>query len=327
MKTWKKAIISVVVIIAALGCGLFLFWNTPSDTEARYLEKVQSMDIFENDLDSAIPQTEIYTMLKEHFESELPEGKTQKKAIVIGYDGCRLDALTNVGHYSESMRELPGAMDYLVKEGGKAYISYCGGVKYPEKNTQDTSTAPGWCSMLTGQWASVHGITGNDIIKSNDHLTLLTALVEDETINNSAFYVSWKGHFSRENATYLDEVKYTEEKALDVNFVCSDNDKGTKETVLADLNKEECTDFIFTILEFCDHSGHQTGFYTGKKLYKNAFNKADRSALEIISAVKNRESYEKEDWLILLTTDHGGKGREHGAESIQERYTFIFSNK
>lgn len=325
MKKWTKILIAVLSVLAAVGIFLFFFWNSPADKEEKYLEKVNKLSFFENNLESAVPQTDVYKMITEHFSSKLPKGKKVKKAIVIGYDGCRLDALEGVGKDKTKSKNLPGAMDYILSEGGKAYISYCGGANYPEKITQDTSTAPGWCSMLTGQWASVHGITGNDIIKSNDHLTLLTTLVEDKVISKSAFYVSWKGHFSRKKATYLDEVKYIEDNSLDVSFICNKNDDATKLMVKSDLINENCSDFIFTILEYCDHSGHQKGFYTGKKSYQNAFYNADSSALEIISEIKNRETYDEEDWLILLTTDHGGKGRDHGKASIQERYTFIFT--
>ena len=324
MKKWKKAVCGVLTAAIVTGGGVFFYLNPPADTEEKYLEKINSMTIFENTPETAVPQTEIYNIVKSHFENELPEGKKVKKAIVIGYDGCRLDALENVGHYTPETSYLPGAMDYIISEGGKAYISYCGGVNYPEKNTQDTSTAPGWCSMLTGHWADKHGIRENYVVKSNDYPTLLTTLVENKTIESSAFCVSWKGHFSKKNATYNDEVQYTKDNNLNVSFVCSANDAGTRETVLSDIKSENCTDFIFTILEYCDHSGHRTGFYTEKRTYKNAFSKADSAALEMISAIKNRETYDEEDWLILLTTDHGGKGRDHGGASIQERYTFIF---
>lgn len=321
MKMWLRILIAVVAVILAAGIVLLCLWFPLGDTEENYLEKVNSIDFFENTVEDALPQTDIYGIIKNHFESPLPEGKTAKKAIVLGYDGCRLDVLTNVKENED------GAMANILKDGGKAYISYCGGVKYPEKNTQDTSTAPGWCSMLTGQWADVHGITGNGIVKSNDYLTLLTTLVENETINSSAFYVSWKGHFVDNNSTYRAEKEYVEENKLNVKFVCADNDAGTKANDIADVTNADCSDFIFSIFEFCDHSGHGTGFFSEKNTYKNAFFNSDDAAMEVIERIKARETYDSEDWLIVLTADHGGKGRSHGKASIQERDTFIITNK
>ena len=40
-----------------------------------------------------------------------------------------------------------------------------------------------------------------------------------------------------------------------------------------------------------------------------------------------RETYETEDWLIIVTSDHGGIGTGHGGASIQERMTFLVMNK
>ena len=49
--------------------------------------------------------------------------------------------------------------------------------------------------------------------------------------------------------------------------------------------------------------------------------------MDIIEAVEARKTYDTEDWLILITTDHGGSGTGHGGPSFEERMTFIISNK
>ncbi|MBQ7549084.1 MAG: hypothetical protein IJT03_05205, partial [Clostridia bacterium] len=46
------------------------------DTEELYREKVASVDIYENTIETAIPQTELFNVISEHFSSALPEGKT-----------------------------------------------------------------------------------------------------------------------------------------------------------------------------------------------------------------------------------------------------------
>lgn len=318
-KTALKIFIPVLAVVIAVLVALFFLWHPVGDTQDRYLEKVYSNTRFSNDLESAVPQTEIFNIIKNHFDSPLPEGKTEKKVIVLGYDGCRLDAVKAIDGKED------GGINLLLNNGGKMYISYAGGVPFPKINTQDTSTAPGWCSMLTGVLADVHGITKNDVVKSNDHLTLLTTLVQDGKADTSAFYVSWKGHFSRENATYLDEMQYTKDKGLNVSFVRSKNDAGTAEAILADVARADCSDFIFSTFEYCDHAGHQTGFYNAR--YDSGFKNADATAEEIIKAVYARETYETEDWLIVITSDHGGIGRNHGGASIQERYTPIVVSK
>ena len=288
-----------------------------SDKPKVYVETVESVECYENTLETAIPQTEIYNIISDHFSSPLAEGKTEKKVIVIGYDGGRADALSLVDENGE------GGISYLLKTGGTASIGYCGGVNYPAINTQDTSTAPGWCSILTGQWADVHGITGNGIEKSNDTLSLLTTSVENGIADSSAFYVSWNGHFNGEDTTYIQEKNYIEEKGLDVTFLDADDDAGTVSNTLADINSADCSDFIFSIIEHPDHAGHDTGFSINNPDYQQAIADSEKDAKSIIDAVEARATYEKEDWLIIITSDHGGYNTGHGAMTIQERMTFI----
>ena len=320
MLLFIKRIISVILTFGMMLYGVVIGANN-WDTVSKYEKNVKSVDIYENTMETAVPQTEIYNLINNHFKSALPEGKTEKKAVVLGYDGCRADTLTILGDESES------AIMTLVNGGGKAVVSYCGGANYPEFNTQATSTAPGWCSMLTGQWADVHGITDNSIPKSNDHLTLLTTLVESDTIDNSAFYVSWGGHFNDTDCTYYNEKQYCEEKNLDVTFKCNAGDDGTFEATINDLKKADCTDFIFSIFEYCDHIGHDSGFGTGNEEYCKAFADAEKAAKDCIEAIKERETYDTEDWLIIITSDHGGYNFAHGFLTHQERMTFIVANK
>lgn len=322
-----KTLCRITSVVLALSMLSGIVYSTrflpvsKNDTEELYNEKVASVNIFENGFDDAFPQTKLYNVIKNHFESELPDGKTEKKCIVIGFDGCRDDVFTYLGTHKTS-----GVNDIL-DMNGHAYISYCGGVNYPEENTQDTSTAPGWCSILTGVWADVHGITGNGINKSNEHLTLLTSLVENKIIDSSKFCVSWKGHFSNDDSTYKLEKEYVEKNKIKAEFLCASGDNGTYKNVMNDISSGDCSDFMFCIFEHNDHTGHSTGFATDNKGYQKAFSQNDKFADDIISAVKSRDTFETEDWLFIITSDHGGINTSHGGPSKQERYTFIIMNK
>lgn len=316
MFLFLQKIICVVVTFFLMLYGSVAGINF-KDKPKTYIETVNSIECYDNTLETATPQTELYNIISDHLSSPLAEGKTEKKVIVIGYDGCRADALSLLDENGE------GGISYLLSTGGTASISYCGGVNYPAINTQKTSTAPGWCSILTGQWADVHGIKGNGIEKTNDTLTLLTTSVEDGTIDNSAFYVSWNGHFSGEDTTYIQEKNYIEEKGLDVTFLKADDDEGTVANTLADINSEDCSDFIFSIIEYTDHTGHDTGFSINNPEYQQAFADSEADAKDIIDAIESRPTYETEDWLIIITSDHGGYNTSHGAVTIQERMTFF----
>ena len=72
---------------------------------------------------------------------------------------------------------------------------------------------------------------------------------------------------------------------------------------------------------------HNKGFSTNNPKYREAFDKADAYGYEAIDAIKARETYDTEDWLIIITSDHGGIRLGHGGDSIQERMTFVALNK
>ncbi len=318
----KKIIIAVLALLLAIGGFIAydytLYRTDDTDTEEAFRQNVAAVG-YDNTIEEAIPQTELYNIIYEHFRSPLKEGNTQKKAIVIGYDGCRADILTEI-------QEGSSGIEALVKHGASFKLSYCGGVNYPETNTQDTSTAPGWCSVLTGKWADEHGITGNDITKTMDTKTLLTSLTEDEVIGSAAFITKWAGHFDRENATYLDEKKYCEDNGLAVDFVKCKNDDETFSYTRDEIAKDECADFIFTILEHTDSEGHGKGFTHNNPGYKEAFTESDLLAESLLDTISARKNIAEEEWLIIITSDHGGIGTNHGKESIQERMTFTVTD-
>lgn len=291
-----------------------------SDTYDDYIDNINSISIYENTLDTALAQTEVYRIVDEFFAAPLPEGKTEKKAIIIGYDGARADALINLEDACSS------AVRTVVNDGGKCVLSYAGGANYPAEITQSTSTEPGWCSILTGVWAKDNGILNNPE-KTLDHPTLLMGLVDDGTIDSSAMYTSYDGHFNEAGTTYWSEKQYCEENGLDVTFHYDIYDSLTLNSTLKDIYSKDCSDLIFAIFEQCDHMGHHSGFGVNNKAYGDAFRSADLTAKSVIDAIKSRPTYESEDWLIVITSDHGGINRNHGGSTIQERMTFIACNK
>lgn len=323
----KKKILIVVlalilvggVIASAILIPKMKYAKDSADTEELYRQNVALVN-YENTIETAIPQTELYNMVKEHFESPLAEGKTEKKAIIIGYDGCRADVLKEIQAENS-------AINSLLDDGASINLAYCGGVNYPQENTQMTSTAPGWCSILTGKWADEHKITGNGITKAVEPKTLLTTLTEEKVIDSASFITRWAGHFTDDDATYLEEKAYCEENKLNVSFNKCKNDEASHEYTLNEISKKDCADFIFVIYEPTDSTGHSYGFTINNPGYVEAFKAADKYGFEVLNAIKARPTYDTEDWLIIVTSDHGGFGTGHGHESIQERMTFIVSNK
>ena len=88
----KKIIISVISVVLVLGIiagalALYFtrYFKDKNDTEELFRQNVASVG-YENTIETAIPQTELYDIIKAHFDSPLADGKTEKKAIIIEVD-------------------------------------------------------------------------------------------------------------------------------------------------------------------------------------------------------------------------------------------------
>ena len=61
-----------------------------------------------------------------------------------------------------------------------------------------------------------------------------------------------------------------------------------------------------------------------------AIEQLDQQMGKIADAIAYREKYYKEDWLFIITTDHGrdsATGKNHGGQSDGERTTWMIANK
>lgn len=320
METEIAAVICAILCVIVIVIAAVIFSVVPRCRESKTEKKtISEMSVFENTLASPLPQTTVHSMIEKHFETPPEPGKKCKKAIVLGFDGARCDSLINIQNNPKS------AVIYLKNKGG-LYISYAGGD--PKGSKQYTDTAPGWASILTGQWAKVHSAVSNGVIKPVDCPSLLIDLPAKYEGFKVSFNMLWPGHFDRsDKGTYCDEIDLAKEKGykLSVNNAKTDNELHS--IILDRVKAPDCDDFLMCIYERPDENGHGTGFGNKNPKYVEGVKGCDRDAMEVIRAIENRKTYDEEDWLIIITSDHGGRKRRHGGQSIMERTTFIASNK
>lgn len=283
-----------------------------------YVKYVEESGIFCNTVSSAVPQTAVAKAVKKHMESD---GK-RKKAVIIGFDGARADALvpivkSNYDKYINSAKY--SALEELKSQGG-IFLSYTGGDKDCK---QETSTPQGWAAMLTGEWAKVTGVySPRDVLTNTD--TVLTEFAKKG--KKSVFNAIWGPHF---DTTYREEIRKAKEQNLPVEFNrIEDNDDILTEKMINSVTTEDC-DISFCIFELPDHTGHETkpGFWNGNPQYVKAVTECDKNAYKIINAVKARKTYNDEDWLIIISSDHGGHRTTHGRQFYSDKMIFIATNK
>ena len=288
--------------------------------ESTYAQEVSAMGIFENTAEQALPQTIIHKLITEHFDAPLAEGKTVKKAIFLGYDGFRTDGLENI-------RDMENSAIMKVRAQGGLYQTFSGGIA--GVNEQATSTAPSWMAMLTGGWADYNGINDNNQMK-NDAKTFLTKVAE--TGRSASFTTSWREHTK---LSYRPDIIYSIETGLSVEYTHHPDDAGTYYQVLKYVAKPEGKqktaaedpDVIFFTFQHTDHAGHDTGFGNQNEEYIAACKEADSWGYEILKTIEARSTYAQEDWLIIVSTDHGGTETGHGGQTPFERMTWLACNQ
>jgi predicted AlkP superfamily pyrophosphatase or phosphodiesterase len=266
---------------------------------ARFIKEIRSGN-FNNSLDQAIKATMLFNIMENHFNGS---SKKCHKLLFIGYDGCLASAVAKSDKNHSAIYE-------LASQGG-LYLGRTGGEKVGD---QETDTAPGWASIFTGAWAEEHGVYNNSNVLSGKTSIMLKLALTGIPVS---FSFSWDAH---KNITYKNEVSIAPKT-----FIYCDDDLHTLESMRKSLKNGYKA--VFGIFEHCDHEGHNSGFSTKNIEYMEALAKSEDFAKILINDIKKSPSYENEDWLIIIASDHGGKKRVHGGKSKMESTVFFASNK
>ncbi len=320
----KKSIVLAFTAIVLIISLMFTACSSASKEIKKadtYADELEGMNIFDSSAENAMPQTVIHKLITDHFNSPLPEGKKVKKAVFIGYDGFRADGLENIKDNEKS------AIMYLKAQGG-LYHTFSGGIS--GVNEQATSTAPSWMAMLTGGWGEYNGITDNSQIKKEMAETFLTSLAKQG--HYASFTTSWREHTE---LTYRPDIAQSIKTGLPVEYTHQIDDTATYYQILKYVSKSdkmqktpaEDPDVIFFTLEYADHAGHNTGFGNQNEEYIKGCLNDDAYGYDIVKTIEQRSTYSEEDWLIIISTDHGGTKLSHGGQTPFERMTWLACNK
>lgn len=253
-----------------------------------------------------------------------------KKTLFIIADGIPADVIESVPH------------PHLEKiaEAGSYSRAYVGGARNGYSQTP-TISAVSYNSLLTGTWVNKHNVWGNDIKAPNYHYPTIFRLFKDQYPGRKiGIYSTWT-----DNRTKLIGENLPATKAIKMDFVSDGYELDTTQyphdresnyihlidervaTAAAQSIKEQAPDLSWVYLEYTDDMGHR---YGNSAQQKKAVGFMDEQVGRIYDAIQYREKNFNEDWLILVTTDHGRDsvtGRDHGGQSTRERTTWIFSNK
>lgn len=216
-----------------------------------------------------------------------------RKVLVIGIDGCRSDALQQANTPN---------LDGLIANGLYTYDAWHLGI---------TVSGPSWSTIMTGVWWNKHGVTSNSYTGSrfNEYPYFPTLAKQYRPNLKCVQVVEW--------APMSDNV-YND--GWDSKLKTPDGDGAATAAVASTQLADENLDCMFVYFDACDLTGHSSGFDPNNPSYIQAIENVDDKIGVVMTALRNRPNYANENWLVLITTDHGGRGTGHGGISFEERH-------
>ncbi|MDR1940650.1 MAG: alkaline phosphatase family protein [Clostridiales bacterium] len=306
----KKIIKTILIALIVVGVVVGGYFAVPTGIEAaKYADSITKSGLFKNTMSDRLPQTAIYGVMYKHFYDN-QSGKTPM-LLFVGYDGFRADAAVASVKLDDS-----GIADII--GDGEIYLGKAGNI-LPWKY-QQTVTASGWTSEFTGLYSDKHKVRGNGMTMSGDAETIMHRLARDGF--SASFSASWPHHF---DTVYKNELEDSVSNGYPISYYECGDDGATRQAMLLSIAASDRA--VFGIFEYTDAAGHNFDYELDSPEYFKAVVDAERDGAELVAAVKARENYANEDWLIIITTDHGGYNSDHGGFNIKETTIFFAVNK
>jgi predicted AlkP superfamily pyrophosphatase or phosphodiesterase len=257
------------------------------------------------------------------------EAAPMPKVVFVIVDGIPADVIERVP---------TPTIDAIARVGGYSRATMGGPVGEPGETP--TISAPGYMSLVTGTWANKHNVYGNyGISPDYDYWNLFRLARSEKPELQLAIFSTWTdnrtillGEGLAEAGDWRFDVAVDglEEDAarfpprpLDAHI--ADIDEAVSRDAARGIESEG-PDLSWVYLQYTDDVAHERG--DSPELDQAVVDMDARLSL-VWSAVQARQEAFGEDWLIIVTTDHGRDaetGRDHGGQSERERTIWIATN-
>lgn len=210
--------------------------------------------------------------------------------IVISIDGLRADAIERSG--AETLQR-------LMKEGAYSLEA---------KTILPSITLPSHTSMLTGATPEMHGVLWNDERVEE------MGIIETPTMFAVARQAGYR------TAAFFSKPKFQHLMAPGtLDYAQAPDGSGrwyagyTAESVEKYL-EDNRPNLMFVHFGEPDYAGHTIGW--GSMVYRWAVRRADGAVERVLR--KADQAFGEGNYTVIVTADHGGHGRTHGTEAVQD---------
>lgn len=251
------------------------------------------------------------------------------KAVFIILDGIPADVIERVA---------TPVIDEIAAAGGYAR-AHVGG-ELGGRTETPTISAPGYMSLLTATWGYKHNVWNNSRQSPDyDYWNIFRIVETADSSRKTAVFSTWldnrtvlvgegkpgAGDFRIDHAVdglELDTIAFPHDAAK--RYILAIDERVSTEA--AAYIAANGPDLSWVYLEYTDDAAHANG---DSEASDAAVRQADAQVGRIWEAVKRRRAL-GEDWMIVVTTDHGrdpATGKGHGGQSARERTTWIATNQ
>jgi predicted AlkP superfamily pyrophosphatase or phosphodiesterase len=231
------------------------------------------------------------------------------KVLLVGIDGVRVDILR---------RAHTPVIDSLAAAGFFSDRAF----------TRDhTVSGPGWSDMLTGVRTAKHGVDDNDF-SGNRYAEWPDFLTRIERVRPELFTfaaLDWAPLWSAADGGPLVSDSIDEKVGFDGDAAGYRRTDSLGVEAAVERLRDGPVDAAFVYLGEPDVVAHATDSFSPP--YVASIERADAQLGMLLDAVRARPTYAGEDWLVLVSTDHGrDDAGGHGGDSPSERTIFFLAS-
>ena len=254
---------------------------------------------------------------------------TAPKTLFVVMDGIPADVIERVATPN---------LDQITAGGGfgRAYV----GGEIGGASESPTISAVGYQSLLTGTWANKHQVFDNEVASPNYAYWDIFRMAKTHAPGlSTALFSTWEDNRTKligdglaaaggyKLDYYLDGLEHDVERfpedraATNIKAIDGYLAEQAAEYLLA-----KGPDLSWVYFQYTDDVGHRVG---DSSEMDAAVSFTDGLVGTLWASIKARQKTFDEDWLVVITTDHGRdalNGKGHGGQSERERSTWIATN-